>query len=213
MDCRSHTWHEAPSMQIVPSNPRTSVLDGKIYVVEGSSKDVGSSKYLIEVFDLKTQTWELVESPGAEIRGTYISNSLVIKGNIYFFGDKTLVYKLNENIWEVVGLEMHLLAMNIWLAAISDGYYEIDNVIYCYRFKKLLEWYDYEEGASKVLKGLEELPKLPTDKSRVRLMKYGAGKIVVFWDKNFHAFSSKKMNWCTEIALERRNKHEIYEKV
>ncbi|CAA7026698.1 unnamed protein product [Microthlaspi erraticum] len=214
MDCRSHTWHEAPSMQIVPNNPRASVIDGKIYVVEGSSRDLfGSLKYSIAVFDPKTQTWELVESPGAGIRGAYISNSLVTKENIYFFGDKSLVYKPSEKIWEAVGLEMHLLHMNLWLDEIpDDGYCEIDNVLYCYRLKKVLEWYDYEEGAWKVLKGLEKLPKLPTGKNRVSLIQCGKGKIAVLWDKK-HAFSSETRIWCAEILLERRSKYEIYGRV
>ncbi|CAH8310389.1 unnamed protein product [Eruca vesicaria subsp. sativa] len=34
LDCRSHTWHEAPSMQMTRMYPLC-VIDGKIYIVEG----------------------------------------------------------------------------------------------------------------------------------------------------------------------------------
>lgn len=140
--------------------------------------------------------------------------SLAMEGNLYLFGDKALVYKAKENRWyPVVGLEMDL-RRRMCLAGIYDCYCEIDNVIYCYRFHEVLEWYDYEEQSWKVLKGLEEeLPKLPTDPDRVTLINCG-GKIVVLWDKNVSGINSKKKNiWCAEIVIERRDKHEIYGKV
>ena len=45
-----------------------------------------------------------------------------------------------------------------------------------------------------------------------RLANYG-GKIDVLWDKCASSFSSKKKVLCAEIALERRNKHEVYWKI
>ncbi|CAA7026697.1 unnamed protein product [Microthlaspi erraticum] len=167
IDCRSnsHTWHEAPSMRRVQRKPRVSVIDGKIYVVEGSSRDVGSS---IEVFDPKTQTWEDVPSPGAEMRGKIQTMSLAMEGNLYLFGDKTLVYKPKDNRWyPVVGLEMDL-RHRMCLAGYFDCYCEVDNVMYFYGLNEVLEWYDSEKQSWKFLKGLEkDLPRLPTKFHRV----------------------------------------------
>lgn len=43
MDCRSHTWHKAPSMLVAKKNPLMTVLDGKIYVVDISiDPDMGA---------------------------------------------------------------------------------------------------------------------------------------------------------------------------
>ncbi|CAA7023959.1 unnamed protein product [Microthlaspi erraticum] len=53
-DCRSHTWHQAPSMQVRRINPDVKAIDGKIYV-KGNIDYPNSD--LVEVFDPKTQTW------------------------------------------------------------------------------------------------------------------------------------------------------------
>lgn len=101
MDCRSHTWHEAPSMVMAKNCPLTSVLDGKIYVVE-SYKDQ-SSLDLIEFFDPKTHIWEVVRSPSAEIGWSFLFKSLAIDGKLYLFGEGGVVYKPKENKWDLVG--------------------------------------------------------------------------------------------------------------
>lgn len=62
MDCCSHTWREAPSMQITRKNPSVCGLDEKIYVTWGC-KNLDATNW-IEVFDTKTQTWEF-ESSGS----------------------------------------------------------------------------------------------------------------------------------------------------
>ncbi|CAH8273007.1 unnamed protein product [Arabidopsis lyrata] len=103
LDCRSHTWHEAPSMQMSRKCPLVSVLDGKIYVVD--RKNVADPSNLIEFFDPKIQIWEHVPIPSEELRGSYITRSLVLGEKLYLFGYKSTVYKPKEQIWDVVGLE------------------------------------------------------------------------------------------------------------
>ncbi|CAL9232517.1 unnamed protein product [Arabidopsis halleri] len=205
MDCRSHTLHEAPSMHRAPKKPSVNVLDGKIYVIEGCENPDYSN--LIECFDQKTLTWEHVPSPSAEIRGSYISGSLVFDGKLYLFGDKYLVYKPKENKWDVVGLEMPLRWTPSYISCV------VDNVIYCFGASRLLLWYNTEERSWRYLKGLKKLPKLPKDYTRVRLVNYG-GKIAVLWEEDVRGGDpQKKMIWCAEITLERRNAHKIYGKI
>ncbi|KAG7615627.1 putative kelch-type beta propeller [Arabidopsis thaliana] len=211
MDCRSHTWHEGPGMQVAAKYNEVSVLDGKIYVVERCKVSVSSN--LIQVFDPKTQIWECVASPSTGIRGRFGLNSLAIDGKLYLFGDKNLVYKPKEKTWDVVGFEMNFH----WIP--HDSFCVIDKVIIYYynRHSRLLEWYDPEGSSWGILNGLEELlPKLPRVlvSRHVRLVDYG-GKVAIFWEKEVRPLIgyNKITIWCAEIALERRNAQEIYGKI
>ncbi|CAN8290387.1 unnamed protein product [Cochlearia groenlandica] len=212
MDCRSHTCREAPSMRIARKCPKVSVLDGKIYVVESCNDNDESN--LMEVFDPKTQNWDYVPSPIAEIRLKYIYATLVINENLYLFGDKHhVVYKPKENRWDVVEWDMGLvIRLNFY-----DGYFGsccvVDNVVYCYNYERVIEWYDFERKSWRVLKGLEGLPKLPKSYGSVGLVNNG-GKLAVLWAKSECVLSCRKMIWCAEIALERRRGvDEIFGKV
>ncbi|KAG7557485.1 Kelch-type beta propeller [Arabidopsis suecica] len=205
MDCRSHTLHKLTSMQTPPKKPVIKVLDEKIYVLEGCN-DLNYSN-LIQCFDHKTLTWEHVPSPSAEIHGSYISANLVFDGKLYLFGDKHFVFKPKENKWDVVGLEMPLRWIPSHLSCV------VDNVIYSYGRSRVLRWYDSVGRSWRFLKSLKKLPKLPKDWLCIRLVGY-SGKIVVLWEKNVRGGDpKKKMIWCAEIALERRNAQEIYGKI
>ncbi|ESQ33600.1 hypothetical protein EUTSA_v10009983mg, partial [Eutrema salsugineum] len=189
LDCRCHTWYEAPIMRIAKEQPHTNCFS-------------------VEVFDPKTQIWEYFPSPSV----TIVNKILAIKGNLYVLGDKHVVYMPKENRWyyTIEGDTRFIYEMS--LVGFLESYCEIDNVIHSYRFGKVLEWYDYEEQSWKVLKGLKKLYKLSRIYGSVRLVNYG-GKIMVSWIKNVHGISDEKMIRCAEIALERRSKHKIYGKV
>lgn len=206
LDCRSHTWHEAPSIQMTPKYPLMSVIDGKIYVVEGLN--VPDSSDSMKVFDLKKQIWEHLPCPRAEIFGkSYILRSLAIDGKLYLFGDKNMVYKVDENKWDVVGLETRIS----W--AFSDFSCVIDNIMYNYILSRKLQWYDSKGILWRDLKGLEELPKMPKSCTRVRMVNHG-GKIALLWDKKVRGFDSNEKNiWCAVFAVERRSEQEVYGKL
>ncbi|KAF8046790.1 hypothetical protein N665_3416s0002 [Sinapis alba] len=207
LDCRSHTWHEAPSMQVTRTYPLMSVIDEKIYIVEGWN--VPGSSDSMEVFDLKKQIWEHVPCPRAEIFGErYRLRSLAMEGKLYLFGNKDMVYKADENKWDVVGLETSLgLASN-------DSSCVIDNIMYNYSMSKMLRWYDSKGILWRDLKGLEEVPKILKSCTRVRLVNHG-GKIVVLWEKKVRCgiVSEEKNIWCAVIAVERRSEQEVYGKL
>ncbi|CAA7055255.1 unnamed protein product [Microthlaspi erraticum] len=65
LDCRCHLWRKAPSMLVGRFCPTADVVDGKIYVA-GGCEGLNSLNWM-EVFDPKTQTWELVCCPLAEV--------------------------------------------------------------------------------------------------------------------------------------------------
>ncbi|CAA7055259.1 unnamed protein product [Microthlaspi erraticum] len=58
LDCHCHVWRKGPSMLVKRRGPAANVVDGKIYVA-GGCEEINSSNWM-EVFDPKTQTWELV---------------------------------------------------------------------------------------------------------------------------------------------------------
>ncbi|VVB09775.1 unnamed protein product [Arabis nemorensis] len=60
-----YAWRKAPSMTVARVIPVTCILDGKIYVMGGCTKDE-SAKWA-EVFDPKTQTWDPLPDPQAEL--------------------------------------------------------------------------------------------------------------------------------------------------
>ncbi|XP_013608019.1 PREDICTED: putative F-box/kelch-repeat protein At4g11750 [Brassica oleracea var. oleracea] len=204
LDCRSHTWHEAPIMWMIRSSPLIRVLDGKLYVLPQRN---GFPSNSIEIFDPKTQLWEYVRSPIAEILGTRSSLiSFAIDGGFYLYGDKCMVYKPKENKWDVVEYETGLVWASFRLSCV------INNVIYSSKLSRVLKWYDSEGRLWRDLKGLDKLPKLPKSFSRLRLVNYG-GKIAVSWEKSGGVSSREKMIWCAVIAVERRSGQEIYGKI
>ncbi|XP_010437076.1 PREDICTED: F-box/kelch-repeat protein At4g39560-like [Camelina sativa] len=109
LDCKSHTWCEAPSMLVERAYPVSSVVDGKIYVAGGCEEDYSSSTWM-EVFDLKKQTWELVSSPLVERCDSGMNRSAVIDGEIFMFGNKGLgvAYKPKEDKWQGIGAMTNL---------------------------------------------------------------------------------------------------------
>ncbi|KAL0857185.1 hypothetical protein Bca101_062339 [Brassica carinata] len=210
MDCRFHTWHEAPSMLVAKKVPLVSVLDGKIYVVERST-DRDFSNF-IESFDPETKMWEHVPSPSAEIYEKRINQCCAFKGNLYLLcRGKVVVYNPKENKWDVVaeGFKM--------LLPCHHNSCVIDNVLYRYigGSFRMLQWYDYVGRSWRSLKGMEKLPKLPKHYFDSLRLENCGGKIVLLWEKNVPSICStkEKMIWCAEIALQRLNIQEICGKV
>lgn len=205
MDCRSHTWHEAPSMRVARKYPHVRVVDGKIYVVD-SSKGLIDSSDLIECFDPKTQMWEHVEGPSAKLLWSGACRVLATEGKLYLYRHTCLVYEPKQKKWDEIGY------LESWFGWICDCTCVIDKVLYGvlndgYRRPKKLDWYDFERRCWRVVKGLRKLPKLPKGYGRVRLVGYG-GKIAVLWEVDVRK-EDKKQIWCAEISVERRNEHEI----
>ncbi|KAG2242598.1 hypothetical protein Bca4012_086232 [Brassica carinata] len=203
LDCRSNTWRDGPSMLVERDYPHANVIDGKIYVAGDSNS---TSPDWMEVYYPKTQTWELVSSPAAEMRLLYdtISTSAGIEGKVHIFGSSNgLAYDTREGRWESADMEMD--SEWVWYS-----YCVVENVIYVYNNEEF-KWYDSTVRLWKVLKGLKGLPKFP--RYTARLADFG-GKMAVLWGRGVASSGYvDKIIWCAVIALERRSDQEIWGKV
>ncbi|CAA7055263.1 unnamed protein product [Microthlaspi erraticum] len=196
LDFNCHVWRKAPSMLVERYYPAADVVDGKIYVA-GGCEEINSSNWM-EVFDPKTQTWEIVLCPLAE---RYCSNSVnksaVVEGRIfYMFGNDGVAYKPEEDSWEAIERPSDLELR--WLQ-FSDCV--IDNVLCRLAISDVFEWYDFKRQSWISMRSLRGLPKFGREVI-VQMADYG-GKMAVF---SYNPSSGHKgmAIWCEVISLERR---------
>ncbi|CAF2126924.1 unnamed protein product [Brassica napus] len=156
-----------------------SVLDEMIYVVE-------------------TQTWDPVT---IGLKDGFYNESIDGKFLVVASNKEVVIYDPKKVRWDVVRIRSRM-DCNRDLSA----YCEIDNVLYAAWGE--FRWYDAKGyiGRWRELEGLVGLPEL-TSESCVRLADHG-GKMAVLVSQNlsfYSRFSHKKVIWCGEISLERRN--------
>ncbi|KAL1198929.1 F-box/kelch-repeat protein [Cardamine amara subsp. amara] len=192
LDCRTHTWLQAPRMRLAQSN--------ELMYLAGSSEKSESLNF-VEVYNTKTQTWKpaLPEDPNFKFGN--------LEGKIYMKSDKDfLAIKPKYWIGEVVELDTDSGKESICV---------IENITYLYDEPSgMFVWKIFNTNGAvfRRLAGLEGLPKFARY-SDVRLVNCG-GKLLVLWDKYVRASGQKKkMIWCAEISLEKRNDEEIWGKV
>ncbi|XP_010468087.1 PREDICTED: F-box/kelch-repeat protein At4g23580-like [Camelina sativa] len=211
MDCRSHTWHEAPSMRVARESPSACVLDGKIYVIGGSN--VLDTTHWVEVFDTVHKTWEFgsSSSPGEKICSGFRYQSVGYDGNVYVkcFERPDVTYKLNKGKWRAADFAIN----RGWWCSSSDNpssYCVIENVLYCYS-DGMINWYNPDQKCWTSLKGLNELKNtlISLDYRYVdaKVADYG-GKLAVSWKENvsineYHLHG--KVVYCGVIVLEKHH--------
>ncbi|KAL0784212.1 hypothetical protein Bca101_000457 [Brassica carinata] len=128
LDCKSHTWIEAPSLPVELHSFSASVVDHKIYV---AGLDHRLKKNSFEVFDTETQIWDSmstsntsVEREGIEREGMFIKKTISIDGKFHVVTDgEVLAYDPKLAKWDMVGRGMRGLMY-------SEVYCVIGNVLY-----------------------------------------------------------------------------------
>lgn len=83
-------------------------------------------------------------------------------------------------------------------------------MLYYYKERGEIKWYDTKGRRWRALKGMKGLDKIPP--CTVTLADFG-GKMAVLWDRDVASTGGDKMIWCAVIALERRNDEDIWGKV
>nr|AAD17430.1 unknown protein [Arabidopsis thaliana] len=209
LDCRSHTWREAPSLREGLCSVSSSVLDRKIYVA-GSCLDGDSYTYKnsFEVFDTETQFWDPDTITCSKTEGDFYGcGTACIDGEFHVVpvGQKreAVAYNSKEGRWDMVGQQMDHYKFSASC--------EIQNVLYSCTHG-VFRWYDTNAMMWRDLKGLVGLPMFGSG-ANVKLADYG-GKLTVLWEEELPSRGPdsgyKKMIRCAEIALERRKSCEIW---
>ncbi|CAA7045695.1 unnamed protein product [Microthlaspi erraticum] len=215
LDCRSHTWREAPSFLVERSSPLiASVVGGKIYVLGGTKDHDVDPWDQIEMFDSETQTWDHVPKHNLKLDVWGFNRRIAcVDGKLHLKIEKQYVaYDPMEIRWDVVERDMFRHRS----PSIHErlAYCTVNNVFYRYSYchtGDTLKWYDTESEEWKKVKGVLRLPKFH-ESPLIRLADYG-GKMAVLWEKLDSCSSGLKTLWCAVIKLERRKDDEIRAKV
>ncbi|CAA7049885.1 unnamed protein product [Microthlaspi erraticum] len=171
------------------------VLNEKIYVMGGCKAEETTN--WAEVFDTKTQTWEALPDPGAELRFSLLKTMRMIKGKVYVENSekKHYVYDPKEGKWDVAPLG-------------GNGIMEckVENVrVRNYLRTRRFFWYDKKRKEWRVVKGLEAFNR-NVPHVIITLTRY-CGKLLILWEKLEQPGGQcqNKNIWCSVIKLERRN--------
>ncbi|CAH8259882.1 unnamed protein product [Arabidopsis lyrata] len=126
--------------------------------------------------------------------------SVEYEGSVYVkYEAKDATYKLAKGRWRTADL-----AINKGWGTSSSHYCVIENVFYRYNNRRI-EWCDSDKRLWTTLKGLEKLLI-----SHVNLVNYG-GKMAVVWVEYAYGKKDEETKiWCAEIAIEKREKREIW---
>ncbi|ESQ55381.1 hypothetical protein EUTSA_v10025408mg [Eutrema salsugineum] len=206
LDCRSHTWRDAPSMIVPRKHALACVYEGRIYVM-GSCKGLEEeSSSWAEVFDTKTQTWQSLPDPGPEIRNCFLHRIAEIEGKIHLWNSsiKTYAYEPIQDKWEC-----------------SEGMIEnfprsecvMENVWYIYRVR-LCQW-AVKDGSWKNVKGLDSLREIyrrngGSSGNTTKFVSCG-GKLLLIWEGYMkHNPNNRKKIWCAEIVVEKVDEDEVW---
>lgn len=117
LDCRSHTWRDAPNMTVARENAAAVYLNEKIYVILGRHYIANC-----DIFDIKTQTWKASPMIGGDDElSTYLEDTCnPYEGKFYVGADNTNTF--DTYIYWCV----------------------IENVRYCCTYSRYLMWYNSE---------------------------------------------------------------------
>ncbi|CAA7049888.1 unnamed protein product [Microthlaspi erraticum] len=195
-------WRKAPSMRVAREKALTvaGVLNEKIYVMGGCKAE--ETENWAEVFDTKTQTWEALPDPGAELRFSLLKSMRMIEGKVYVENSekKRYVYDPKEGRWDVAATA--LVHDQRIMCYIDVCWYLYDSVTKC------CLWYDITRKERGMVKGLEAFNRNCRGGGvRVITLANYREKLLILWDE-FEKPGGQCQNkniWCAVINLERRN--------
>ncbi|CAA7059369.1 unnamed protein product [Microthlaspi erraticum] len=192
-----NAWRKAPSMRAAREKAAVAgVLDERIYVMGGCKAEETAN--WAEVYDTKTQTWEALPDPGAELRSSLLKTIRMIKGKVYVENSekKHYVYDPKEGKWDVaanalVNDQRRRCHIDVLYSCSTQG---------CF-------WYDRESKEWRKVRRLEAFDTNVRDGVIIALANY-CGKLLILWDKIEKPRRGQCRNkniWCSGINLERRN--------
>ncbi|ESQ53775.1 hypothetical protein EUTSA_v10027326mg [Eutrema salsugineum] len=199
LDCRTHTWRDAPEMTVPRKRAESAFIDGKIYVVGGTEESMNCA----EVFDLKSQTWKPLPSPSGDAK------VLLSRGELYATSrHKSYAYDSYLGRWKDSN-------QGRWNRLGSRAWCLVENVKFSVFGRKLM-WFDSERRNWFIIQGLEDLhlKGVVSYPHTTIQLSYTGGNILLLWDeprplkfpvvgkKHQHTCKNKRI-WCAEIKLEK----------
>ncbi|CAA7044850.1 unnamed protein product [Microthlaspi erraticum] len=189
LDSRSGKLREGPNTLVARRFTGAGLVDDKIYLFGGHDKE--DEEIQAEVFDTKTQTWDVAPNPKMKrewLRMSGISPSLDRKIYARNVTGQVIVYDPRDGTCEKIDVPNN-----------DDGHCSkdvvvIENVLYIFKSSFGLMWYDSKEKVWRVVNGLK-LGKRSA--SKVAMAEYN-GKLAFLWHDRM-----KKEIWCVMITLER----------
>ncbi|CAF1883074.1 unnamed protein product [Brassica oleracea var. botrytis] len=208
LDCFEHSWKRLQSMYVPRASATACLIGKKIYVFGGCGDEADSFNW-VEVFDLETQTWEVlfVFTPKMPLN---IEHSVVI--------DKELVYAVDD---EGQDFSFSPSKRLFWTSGMTDSkpghrsdWCVIGKLLFCRGTRGRILWCDPEDGFDwEEVKGLEDfqdsfcgsvqpwgLGKTKVQYDINKLCPDPAGNIVIFWNNP----DSLEL-WSAVISLESCN--------
>ncbi|CAA7033073.1 unnamed protein product [Microthlaspi erraticum] len=193
LDSRSAAMRKAPRRHVACCFPAVGLVDEKIYMFGGHQDE--HNEIQAEVFDTKTQTWDVAPNPDMRVKCVSMSAvnpSLDSKIYVRDTDGQVIVYDPSdgkcEKIYDVQD------DVSLW----SQDVCVIDNVRYIYQECFGLMWYDSEDMEWREVTGY----KLGyCSANRVTLAEY-KGKLA-FIRECYCSTKKKTEIWCVILALER----------
>ncbi|XP_010467791.1 PREDICTED: F-box/kelch-repeat protein At4g19865-like [Camelina sativa] len=203
LDCRSHTWRDAPSMNVARRNPHTCAYNGKIYVMGGCEDESWA-----EVFDTKTQVWERLPDPDSEIRKCLIYKIAEIEGKLNFGNHEEMyAYDTKHCRWEKCVPDKFETVARLKCMIENVSYsFNPEAIHFCLRE---FQWYDEEKGYWKGINGLNSLfHKFMKNGGSMYYMTHlvsCGGKLIFLWPGYMkHNPNNTNKIWCAVIVVEKR---------
>ncbi|CAH8384336.1 unnamed protein product [Eruca vesicaria subsp. sativa] len=203
LDTRSETMTQGPSMSVPREqfDAAVGVIDGKIYVIGGEG-------FLqVEVFDVKSETWELA---GLENAGKSYRCGASVEGKVYIVEkDEIHVYNPREGEGErMVKMVTKRLSEGGRKYKLNDTVYcvcVVDDVLFAFFNWTGLMWFDTKRNVWRRLVGRngKRLKKLST--FSVKEMAEHDGKLAVFYQcfKTEEDFTVSEVVQCAIVSLHR----------
>ncbi|CAA7026778.1 unnamed protein product [Microthlaspi erraticum] len=181
LDCRSHQWFSLPDMIVPRDRPAAEVIDGKIYVIGGCSKDK-NVEHWGEVYDPQTLTWE----PFSPATLDLTNQKSVVQGRLVMGG----------RVYETNGLKLSLKREICLVETETNVWCEI------YLCSGELRWRDaYVDLTWRSVEGLE---KLSPYSFLVTVANSGGRRVTVWWKHCRYVEKWVTDIWCAEISFKRQ---------
>ncbi|CAH8384340.1 unnamed protein product [Eruca vesicaria subsp. sativa] len=187
LDTRSGTMTQGPSMSVPREqfDAAVGVIDGKIYVIGGEGfHGVEEEESQVEVFDLKTETWEVA---GSEKMRNILRCSASVEGKLYMVDyEETNLYNPRECERErLVHMVSEKLSEGGRKDMLNDTAYivcVVEDILFAFFRLNGILWFDTKLSVWRRLVGRDG-KQLPSFFLHDTAMAENNGRLVVLWDE------------------------------